>query len=186
LGLVYRWKSFNITHHKIGDNEHRYLRINNNSDLMKFHSAYCDSNIYFVPTDDGEVNVFITDDENLISQILKQDEIIEDIISKVFSSLDRNPTSFEEDLWIPFFSVAVKNANLEDAKSLLKKEYKINFASQSVKIQLNGTALKGNLKVRPDSKSKIIQKPFLYGILHDKVDFPLFAVLVKPEDFLNV
>jgi len=32
-------------------------------------------------------------------------------------------------------------------------------------------------------KSKIIEKPFLFGILHEQVDFPLFAVVVKPEDF---
>lgn len=63
-------------------------------------------------------------------------------------------------------------------------------------MQLNGTELIGNLKVRPNEKSSIIEKPFLcgkskvvnkiLGILHDKVDFPLFAALVTSDDFLSL
>lgn len=30
---------------------------------MKFNSTYCDgTSIYFIPTDDAEVNIFVTDD----------------------------------------------------------------------------------------------------------------------------
>lgn len=64
-------------------------------------------------------------------------------------------------------------------------------------MQLNGTNLIGNLKVRPNEKSCIIEKPFLcgkktknfseyLGVIHEKIDFPLFASLVKSDEFLTL
>ncbi len=45
--------------------------------------------------------------------------------------LDRNPTAFEQDLWIPFFAIKGNNLNLEETKSMLKGEYKVNYVKAS-------------------------------------------------------
>jgi len=185
LNLIYRWKSFNITNHKVEGKDRKYLKINNNDDLVQFQSKHKSSSIYFIPTDDNEVNIFLTDNEAIIKDILSKEEIIEDTVSKLFSKLEKTPTPFQEDLWLPLFSLKENNVDLEDAKSLLKDEYKLNFASSTCNIGLNGSRVPGNLKVRPSEKSKIIEKPFLFGILHEQVDFPLFATVVQPQDFLE-
>jgi len=185
LNLIYRWKSFNVTHHKVAGKDRKYLKINNNSDLVQFQSKYKSTPLYFIPTDDHNVNVFITDNDAIINDILGQEDIIEDVVSKLFAKLDRNPTPFQEDLWLPIFSIKEKAIDLEAAKTLLKDEYKVNYATNTCTIGLNGSRVPGNLKVRPSEKSKIIEKPFLFGILHEQVDFPLFAVVVKPEDFAH-
>ena len=56
-----------------------------------------------------------------------------------------------------------KNVDLEEAKTLLQGEYKLNYATSACEIALNGSRVRGNLKVRPSEKSKIIEKPFLLG-----------------------
>jgi len=185
LNLIYRWKSFNITHHKVDGKDRKYIKINNNGDLVQFQSKHKNSSIYFIPTDDNEVNVFLTDNDAVIKEILNQEEIMEDSVAKLFSKLERTPTPFQEDLWVPLFSLTENNIDLEDAKSLLQGEYKLNYATTSCQIGLNGSRVAGNLKVRPSEKSKIIEKPFLFGIVHEQVDFPLFAVVVQPEEFLQ-
>jgi hypothetical protein len=185
LNLIYRWKSFNITHHEVGGKDRKYLKINNNGDLIQFQSKHKNSSIYFIPTDDSEVNIFLTDNDDIINDILSEQEIIEDSVSKLFSKLERNSTPFQEDLWVPLFSIKEENTKLDDAQSLLQGDYKLNYATNSCQIGLNGSKVAGNLKVRPSNKSKIIEKPFLFGIVHEQVDFPLFAVVVKPEDFLE-
>jgi len=185
LNLIYRWKSYNITSHKVEGKNRKYLKINNNSDLVQFQSKYKNSSVYFIPTDDNEVNMFITDNDAIINEILNKEEIIEDSVSKLFSKLEKNPTSFKEDLWVPLFSLKENNVDLEDAKNLLKGEYKLNYATNTCEIGLNGARVLGNLKVRPSEKSKIIEKPFLIGILHEQVDFPLFSVVVQPQDFMH-
>jgi hypothetical protein len=185
LNLIYRWKSFNVTHHEIEGKDRKYLKINNNGDLVQFQSKHKSSSIYFIPTDDNEVNIFLTDNDAIVNDILNHGEIIEDCVSKLFSKLERTPTPFQEDLWVPLFSIKDENIDLEDAKSLLQGEYKLNYATTNCQIGLNGSRVAGNLKVRPNEKSKIIEKPFLFGIVHEQVDFPLFAVVVKPEDFLQ-
>jgi len=85
------------------------------------------------------------------------------VVSKLFAKLERNPTPFQEDLWLPIFSIKEKAIDLEAAKSLLKDEYKVNYATNTCTIGLNGARVPGNLKVRPNEKSKIIEKPFLFG-----------------------
>lgn len=185
LNLIYRWKSFNITSHKVEGKNRKYLKINNNSDLVQFQSKYKNSSVYFIPTDDNEVNIFLTDNDAIINEILNKEEIIEDSVSKLFSKLEKNPTSFKEDLWVPLFSLKENNVDLEDAKNLLKGEYKLNYAANTCHIGLNGSRVPGNLKVRPSEKSKIIEKPFLLGVLHEQVDFPLFSVVVQPQDFMQ-
>jgi len=185
LNLIYRWKSYNITHHNVQGKDRKYLKINNNNDLVQFQSKHKSSSIYFIPTDDNEVNIFLTDNDAIIKEILNKEEIIEDTISKLFSKLEKTPTPFSEDLWLPLFSMKDTNLDLEDAKSLLTGEYKLGYATNTCGIALNGYRVAGNLKVRPSEKSKIIEKPFLFGILHEQVDFPLFAVVVQPQDFLQ-
>jgi len=185
LNLIYRWKSFNITHHKVDGKDRKYLKINNNGELVQFQSKYKSSSIYFIPTDDNEVNVFLTDNDAIINDILSREEIIEDVVSKLFSKLEKTPTSFQEDLWVPLFSIKENNVDLEDVKSLLQGEHKLNYAASTCQIGVNGSRVVGNLKVRPSEKSKIIEKPFLFGIVHEQVDFPLFSVVVRPEDFIQ-
>jgi len=185
LNLIYRWKSFNITSHKVEGKNCKYLKINNNSELVQFQSKYKNSSVYFIPTDDNEVNIFLTDNDAIVNEILNKEEIIEDSVSKLFSKLEKNPTSFKEDLWVPLFSLKENNVDLEDAKNLLKGEYKLNYATNTCEMGLNGSRVPGNLKVRPSEKSMIIEKPFLIGILHEQVDFPLFSVVVQPKDFMQ-
>ena len=188
MNLIYRWKSFNVTHHKIEGKDRKYIKINNNGDLVQFQSKYKSTPLYFIPTDDNNVNVFITDNGNrtlwkfvsyppldaIINDILGQEDIIEDVVSKLFAKLDRNPTPFQEDLWLPIFSIKEKAIDLEAAKSLLKDEYKVNYATNTCTIGLNGARVPGNLKVRPSEKSKIIEKPFLFGKI------PFFNMFAYP------
>jgi len=185
LNLIYRWKSYNISTHKVEGKDCKYLRINNNSDLVQFQSKYKNSSVYFIPTDDNEVNIFLTDNDAIVNEIINKEEIIEDSVSKLFSKLERNPTSFQEDLWVPVFSLKEKNVDLEDAKTLLQGEYKLNYATNTCQMGLNGSRVPGNLKIRPHENSKIIEKPFLLGVLHEQVDFPLFSVVVRPQDFME-
>ena len=167
-----------MTHHKVAGKDRKYIKINNNGDLVQFQSKYKSTPLYFIPTDDNNVNVFITDNGNktfliedflikildaIISDILGQEDIIEDVVSKLFAKLERNPTPFQEDLWLPIFSIKEKAIDLEAAKSLLKDEYKANYATNTCTIGLNGSRVPGNLKVRPSEKSKILEKPFLFG-----------------------
>jgi len=185
LNLIYRWKSYNITHHNVQGKDRKYLKINNNSDLVQFQSKHKSSSVYFIPTDDNEVNIFLTDNDAIVKEILNKEEIIEDTVSKLFSKLEKTPTPFSEDLWLPLFNMKDTNIDLEDAKSLLTGEYKLGYATNTCGIGLNGYRVAGNLKVRQSEKSQIIEKPFLFGILHEQVDFPLFACVVQPQDFLQ-
>jgi len=185
LNLIYRWKSYNITHHSVSGKDRKYLKINNNNELMQFQSKHLSSSVYFIPTDDNEVNIFLTDNDAIVKSILNKEEIIEETVSKLFSKLEKTPTPFSEDLWLPLFSMKDTNKDLEEAKSLLTGEYKLGYATNTCSIGLNGYRVAGNLKVRPSEKSKIIEKPFLFGILHEQVDFPLFSVVVQPSDFLQ-
>jgi len=185
LNLIYRWKSFNITHHKVAGKDREYLKINNNNDLVQFQSKHENSSIYFIPTDDNQVNIFLTDNQTLVNKIINKEEIIEDVVSKLFSKLDKNPTAFDKDLWIPLFSIQQRNVDLETAKGFLKGEDLINFAKSTNIVGLNGNRVNGNLKVRPSDKSKIIEKAFLFGVVHEHVDFPLVSAVIRPEDFLE-
>jgi len=150
---------------------------------MEFKSKFCSSQIYFIPTDDPDVNVFITENQELIKQVTTQEDVIESVVSKLFSAMERTPTTFKEELWLPIFSIQDTNSGVEDIKQILKKEYKINHAVQSTKMALTGYNTKGNLKISPAQNSKIIENTFLFGILHDKVDYPLISAIIKPENF---
>jgi len=173
LNLIYRWKSFNITHHAVNGKDRKYVKINNTStgELLLHQSKFKNSSVYLIPTDDEQVNVFVTDNEALIKDIINQEEIVEEIVSKIFSKLEKNPTPFQQDLWLPIFSLKENNMDLDAAKTLLKDEYKINYATTSCTIGLNGSRVPGNLKVRPDENSKIIEKPFLFGNYNLKLNF---------------
>lgn len=62
MSLIYRWQSFNVGALPIKDKKVSCLRINKSgNEMISMNSRYCNSKVYLLPTDDSNVNIFITD-----------------------------------------------------------------------------------------------------------------------------
>ena len=62
MSLIYRWQSFNIGTVSIDKKKISYMRINKKAnEMISMNSAYFDTKMYLLPTDDSDVNIFIAD-----------------------------------------------------------------------------------------------------------------------------
>ncbi|EAS03240.2 hypothetical protein TTHERM_00535760 (macronuclear) [Tetrahymena thermophila SB210] len=182
----YRWKHFNFAKYQ----NKNYIRIKKNEELQNivkkcFSSA--DKNmspLYFIPTDDEQVNFFLLQISEKELNALKSGEIeIANFVGNTIQKCDKDEV-IEQDLWIPATNYA------QNIHTLPK--YKINSINQVLsKIQFS-TDYKpqieaGLIASEPTQQDSIVwQPPFIMGLVHnelsEKVDYPMISCLVEDKN----
>lgn len=67
FSFIYRWESFNVGLLPINNKNVMYLRINKKlNEIMSMSSSHCNTKFYLLPTDDKDVNIFITETGKLL------------------------------------------------------------------------------------------------------------------------
>ncbi|KAL4439584.1 hypothetical protein ABPG74_003986 [Tetrahymena malaccensis] len=182
----YRWKHFNFAKYQ----NKNYIRIKKNEELqniVKKCFSSSDKNmspLFFIPTDDEQVNFFLLKINEQELNALKSGEVqIANFVGNTIQKCDKDEV-IEQDLWIPATNYT------QNIHSLPK--YKINSINQVLSKISFSTDYKpqieaGLIALEPTQQDSIVwQPPFIMGLVHnelsEKVDYPMVSCLVEDKN----
>jgi len=178
MSLVYKWKSCELATHKISGKNMNYLRLKDEK-LTFAKSSRSNDELIIIPTDDASISSFIIVPESFenfdsngnlfaaVSDILKNSKIEESTFT---------------DVWIPGFKIEVKNNYMKWLEDIAPKSQYHTEAYESSFLELYAPKPnKGMLKIKPQHNSFVINKPFIFGLLHETIDETLEIPLMMTK-----
>ena len=138
-----------------------------------------ETTVYIITTEDPQYSVFII--PMALTPFSNYFNIAKDVLGKLEKS------EFSEEIWLPNFEISGEKSIEELCGSTISSK-SIGVCKEIFKFKLfSALHPEGSLVMTPEKNSIVIDKSFIFGMIHQKIDeeleIPLYAIDVHTQHF---